>query len=362
MENILDSLLFLMGIWAESVNKLILVAIRMVKEFFALAMEKINIIDCFSLLEGFIDDLNDDKMILKLKSEFEDDGHDKYSSSIPGFYSEYLLRKSVMDMEMRIKKHSTHPMTSLLEFLSRTADDGSVELLKQSSSSSDELVLLVYSLASSLRIVPLASALDQAFEIVVFIHAKTITKSGSNAMKINVAKDIWMNKSNSNHWFQTDIIDPLKRGCANHIRDCIAGLFDNYLLNFVICELYDIINIIGEPRVEAIRSTNGSVEELYDRIEQLFAELLLNFFDQLPNAIFNSLNERVAAVEFQKNAKIWMKLVARFTDVDPKHYANRNIDSFMTTDMPAEQENHEAVSDANVIKANGTNATEIEIV
>ncbi|KAK9081268.1 hypothetical protein Syun_030631 [Stephania yunnanensis] len=243
MENILDSLLFLMGIWAESVNKLILVPIRMVKEFFALAMEKINTIDCFSLLEGFIDDSNDDKMILKLKSEFEDDGHDKYSSSIPGFYSEYLLRKSVMDMEMRIKKHSTHPMTSLLEFLSTTADDGSVELLKQISSSSDELVLLVClvrmadSLASSLRIVPLASALDQAFEIIVFIHAKTITKN-----------------------------------------------------------------------------------------------------------------------------------------VDPKHYANRNIGSFMTTDMPAERENHEAVgnyaslgneetvSDANVIKANGTNVTEIEIV
>ncbi|KAK9081814.1 hypothetical protein Syun_031030 [Stephania yunnanensis] len=243
MENILDSLLFLMRIWAESVNKLILVAIRMVREFFALAMEKVNIIDCFGLLEGFIDDSNDDKMILKLKSEFEDDGHDKYSSSTPGFYSEYLLRKSVMDMEMCIKKHSTHPMTCLLEFLSTTADDGSVELLKQiSSSSSDELVLLVClvrmadSLASSLRIVPLASALDQAFEIIVFIHAKTITKSGS------------------------------------------------------------------------------------------------------------------------------------------KHHANLNIGSLMTTDMPAEQENHEAVgnyaslgneetvSDANVIKANGTNVTEIEIV
>ncbi|KAK9081217.1 hypothetical protein Syun_030580 [Stephania yunnanensis] len=347
MENILDSLLFLMRIWAESVNKLILVAIRMVREFFALAMEKVNIIDCFGLLEGFIDDSNDDKMILKLKSEFEDDGHDKYSSSILGFYSEYLLRKSVMDMERCIKKHSTHPMTSLLEFLSRTADDGSVELLKQISSSSDELVLLVClvrmadSLASSLRIVPLASALDQAFEIIVLIHAKTITKSGLNTMKINVAKDIWMNKSNSNHWFQTDIIDPLKRDCANHIRDCIAGLFDNYLLNFVICELYDIINIIGEPRVEAIRSTNGSVEDLYDRIERAcFFELLLT----------------------------------RFTDVDPKHYANRNIGSFTTTDMPAEQENHEAVgnyaslgneetvSDANVMKANGTNVTEIEIV
>ncbi|KAK9081246.1 hypothetical protein Syun_030609 [Stephania yunnanensis] len=273
MENILDSLLFLMGIWAESVNKLILVPIRMVKEFFALAMEKINIIDCFSLLEGFIDDSNDDKMILKLKSEFEDDGHDKYSSSIPGFYSEYLLRKSVMDMEMRIKKHSTHPMTSLLEFLSTTCQMMVlVELLKQISSSSDELVLLVClvrmadSLASSLRIVPLASALDQAFEIIVFIHAKTITKSGSNTMKINVAKDIWMNKSNKNHWFQTDIIDPLKE-VAPTIYVIVLGLFDNYLPNFVICELYDIINIIGEPRVEAIRSTNGSVEELYDRIE-----------------------------------------------------------------------------------------------
>ncbi|KAK9082131.1 hypothetical protein Syun_031531 [Stephania yunnanensis] len=463
MENILDSSLFLTRIWVDSVNKLTLVAIRIVRDFFALTIEKTGIVDGLRLLKrrGVIDDLNDDddKIILKLKKEFDDDGLSKYMSQIPNFYSEFLLRKSFMDMEMCIKKHSTYPMHSLLDFLGKETHDDSMKLLKQISKSSDKLLLLVClvrmadslapslrivslasaldqafeiivfihektnainaskamnffdqfpdaifnglnesvrafefqenvktsmelvarfkdvdplhyanhnigsfmttdspveeneavaghaislgnvviaddSLASSLRIVPLASALDQAFEIIVFIHAKTITKSGSNAMKINVAKDIWMNKSNSNHWFQTDIIDPLKRGCANHIRDCIAGLFDNYLPNFVICELYDIINIIGEPRVEAIRSTKGSVEELYDRIEQLFAELLLSFFDQLPNAIFNSLNERVAAVEFQKNAKIWMKVVARFTDVDPKHYANRNIGSFMTTVTP----------------------------
>ncbi|KAK9081373.1 hypothetical protein Syun_031152 [Stephania yunnanensis] len=225
MENILDSLLFLMRIWTESVNKLILVAIRMVREFFVLAMEKVNIIDCFSPLEGFIDDSNDDKMILKLKSEFEDDGHDKYSSSIPGFYSEYLLRKSVMDMEMCIKKHSTHPMTSLLEFLSTTIDDGSVELLKQISSSSDELVLLV---------------------------------------------------------------------------------------------------CLGEPRVEAIRSTNGSVEELYDRIEQLVCRATTNFM----------------TTDMLKQSK---KIVKQLGD-----YASLG--------------NEETVSDANVIMANGTNVTEIEIV
>ncbi|KAK9138301.1 hypothetical protein Sjap_008895 [Stephania japonica] len=378
IESILDSLLFLMRVWAESVNKLILVAIRGVRDFLAFAMEKANIIDCFGILKGVIDDSNDDKMILKLMKEFEDDGHDKYSSSIPGFYSEYLLRKGVMDMEMCIKKHSTHPMRSLLEFLSTTAHDGSMELLKQISRRSDELVLLVClvrmadSLAASLRIAPLASTLDQALEIIVFIHKKTSAVSASKTMKSNVAKDIWMNKSNNNHWFQTDIIEPLKRGCAYHIRDCVAGLFDNYLLNFVISELNDIINIIGEPRVDAIRITNGSVEELYDLIERLFVELMLSFFDQLPNAIFNSLNERVAAVEFQKNAKISMKLVARFTDIDPKHYANHNIGSFMTTDTPQKENEavgyvslgNEAISDANghVIKADGTNMAEIEIV
>ncbi|KAK9081372.1 hypothetical protein Syun_031151 [Stephania yunnanensis] len=182
-------------------------------------------------------------------------------------------------MEMCIKKHSTYPMHSLLDFLGKETHDDSMKL-SSISKSSDKLLLLVClvrmadSLAPSLRIVSLASALDQAFEIIVFIHEKTHAINASKAMKVNLANDIWRNKHIRNHWFQTYIIERLKSGgCSSHIRDRVAELHDKYLPNFLIQELHDIINIVGDPRVDAIRSTNGSIEELYDRIERLFVEL-----------------------------------------------------------------------------------------
>ncbi|KAK9081807.1 hypothetical protein Syun_031023 [Stephania yunnanensis] len=254
------------------------------------------------VIEGVIDDLNDDddKIILKLKKEFDDDGLSKYMSQIPNFYT----------------------------------------IKKQISKSSDKLLLLVClvrmadSLAPSLRIVSLASALDQAFEIIVFIHEKTNAINASKAMNVNFANDIWRNKHIRNHWFQTYIIHHLKSGgCSCHIRDRVAELHDKYLSHFLIPELHDIINIVGDPRVDAIRSTNGSIEELYDRIERLFVELRTAFSINF-DAIFNGLNESVRAFEFQENVKTSMELVARFKDVDPLHYANHNIGSFMTTDSP----------------------------
>ncbi|KAK9082229.1 hypothetical protein Syun_031870 [Stephania yunnanensis] len=278
MENILDSSLFLMRIWVESVNKLTLVAIRIARDFFALTIEKTGIVD-HRKGRGVIDDLNDDdKIILKFKKEFDDDGLDKYMSQIPNFYSEFLLRKSFMDMEMCIKKHSTYPMHSLLDFLGKETHDDS---MKQISKSSDKLLLLVClvrmadSLAPSLRIVSLASALDQAFEIIVFIHEKTHAINASKAMKVNLANDIWRNKHIETTWFQTYIIKHLKSGgCKFAIYGIVFfELDDKYLSNFLIRELHDIINIVGDPRVDAIRSTNGSIEELYDRIERLFVEL-----------------------------------------------------------------------------------------
>ncbi|KAK9138307.1 hypothetical protein Sjap_008901 [Stephania japonica] len=386
MENILDSSLFLVGIWVDSVNKLTLVAIRMARDFFALTMKKTRIIDGFRLSKrrGVIEDLNDDdddnKIILKLKKEFDDDGLDKYMSQIPNFYSEFLLRKGFLDMEMCIKKHSTYPMHPLLDFLRKETLDDSMKLLMQISKNSDELLLLVClvrmanSLAPSLRIVSLASALDQAFEIIVFIHEKTHAITALKAIKVNLAKDIWKNKHIRNHWFQTYVIKHLKSGgCNSHVRDRVAELHDKYLTNIVMQELHDIINIIGDPRLDAIRSTNGSIEELYDHIERLFAELLHSFFDQLPDAIFNSLNESVPAVEFQENVKTSMKIIARFKDVDPLHYANHKIGSFMTTDTPVEENEafsghvvslgNMEISDANnVIKAGGADVAQIESV
>ncbi|KAK9081248.1 hypothetical protein Syun_030611 [Stephania yunnanensis] len=268
MENILDSSLFLTRIWVDSVNKLTLVAIRIARDFFALTIEKTGIVDGLRLLKrrGVIDDLNDDddKIILKLKKEFDEDGLSNYIYRCISKSSDKLL---------------------LLVCLVRMAD----------------------ALAPSLRIVSLASTLDQAFEIIVFIHEKTHAINVSKAMNVNLANDIWRNKHIETTWFQTYFIKHLKSGgCKAAIYGIVFfELHDKYLSHFLIQELHDIINIVGDPRVDAIR-----------------------------NAIFNSLNESVQAFEFQENVKTAMELVARFKDVDPLHYANHNIGSFMTTDSP----------------------------
>ncbi|KAK9137925.1 hypothetical protein Sjap_008519 [Stephania japonica] len=352
LQNILYSSLFLMRLWADCVNMLILIVIKVVGDCIAWIVRTAEIIDFGIIQHKGVDGVcdNDDKIMVKLQQEFDDGGFYKHKSPIPDFYSNYLLRKSVMDMEMCIKKHSNYPMHSVLKFLGRSANHGSVELLKQIDKTSDELLLLVClirivdSLTPSFRTVSLVCALDQVFDIIVFIHEKINTTSVSKTIKINVAKDIWMSKNIKNHWFQTDIIKCLEiEGCTNHIQDHISGPVDKFLLNFVIHEVYDVINIIGEPRVDTVSSSNGHREELYDRSEQLFVELLHSFIDRLPDVIFNSLNENVPAVEFQKHAKTSMELVARFKQLDAKSLCSTsNINNFMTTDM-AKQETEPVV-------------------
>ncbi|KAK9081284.1 hypothetical protein Syun_030647 [Stephania yunnanensis] len=297
---VVDSFLFLLRIWFEYVNNITLIAIRVVLNCFSWSNAKIGIID--------------DKVMVMLKKEFGDDGLNIGQVFIPDFYSDYLLGKSTMDMKMCINKHSAYPMHALLKFLRRSTH-GSVDLSKQISKSSDELLLLVClvriadSLAPSFRSTSMVSALDEAFEILVFVHEKTkITTSASTKLKINFAKDIWMSKGISNHWFQTDIVEHLKKGgFANDIWDRVPGLLDKFLVNYVFHEVCDIVKFIGGT----VSDIDRRIEEFYDCIELLFVELLHKFIDQFPDVIFNSFDENIRAVEFQENVKTSMKLVAR---------------------------------------------------
>ncbi|KAK9138298.1 hypothetical protein Sjap_008892 [Stephania japonica] len=336
LEYIFDSLLFLLRIWADCVNELI----RVVGDCFALAMRKATVIG-FSKRNNGYDDEDDETMVM-LRKEL-DHGLEGVISSIPDFYSDYLLRKSTMDLKFCLEKHSSYPMHSLLKFLGKSTHDSSLGLLKHISNRSDELLLLVClvriadSLVPSLRSSSMICALDQAFEIIVFIHEKTKTVCASNSMKTKVAKDIWFSGAISSHWFQTDIIDHFRKGGrANDFLDCSYGIVDKYLLKIVCHEVYDIINIIGEPRFETIsNATNEHIEKLYNDIEQLFVELLHSLIDELPDVIFKSVNESVPFVEFEENVKISMELVARLNllEAQPWCFTNSKIQSFMTTDV-----------------------------
>ncbi|KAK9138314.1 hypothetical protein Sjap_008908 [Stephania japonica] len=338
LENILNSLLFLMRICANCVDKLTLAMICEIGDRFAQAMMKSNIIT-FSKNKR-----RDDEMMVMLRKELDEGFEGATPLSVPNFYSDYLLRKSIADMEMCIKKHSSVPMHHLLKFLGKPAPYGSTELLKQIGQSSDELLLLVClvriadSLVPSLPTDSLACALDQAFEIFVFIHERTKVMSASINKKINFAKDIWMSRSIKNHWFQTSVIKHLIEGrCTNHFWGHVHDEIVEHkeLLKVLSHEVYDIISIIGEPRISnvIIGGSNEQFGELYVLMEQLFVALLHSFIEQLPGVIFNGLNDGVPTLEFQNNVAISMKLIARLKilEAEPSGFASSNIKSFMAS-------------------------------
>ncbi|KAK9081240.1 hypothetical protein Syun_030603 [Stephania yunnanensis] len=308
LEYIFDSFMFLLRLSADVINEFTIILIRVVGDCFTFVAEKASGIGF-----GFSSHRRgcDDEMMGMLRKKL-DHSLECVISSIPNYYSDYLLRKSVADMEMCVKKQSTFPMVSLLKFLSKSAHS-SVEVLKLISNRSDELLLLVclvriaHSLVPSLRTSSMICALDQAFEIIVFIHEKIKTVSASNNMKMKVAKDIWINGAKTNHWFQTE-------GNKEYLTSTISN------------------------------ATNAQVEKLYNDIEELFLELLHSVMDQLPDVIFESLNDVVPFVEFEENVKTSMELVARLNllEVEPWWFNCSNIYSFMAPEVLLVQKDDES--------------------
>ncbi|KAK9082122.1 hypothetical protein Syun_031522 [Stephania yunnanensis] len=356
LEYIFDSFMFLLRLSADVINEFTIILIRVVGDCFTFAAEKASGIGF-----GFSRDRRgcDDEMLGMLRKEL-DHSLECVISSIPNYYSDYLLRKSVADMEMCVKKQSTFPMVSLLKFLSKSAHS-SVEVLKLISNRSDKFLLLVclvriaHSLVPSLRTSSMICALDQAFEIIVFIHEKIKTASALNNMKMKVAKDIWINGAKTNHWFQTEVIDHFKNGgCVGDFLHGGHGVVDKYLLKIVCHEVYEIINIIGEQRVldsTISNATNAQVEKLYNDIEELFLELLHSVMDQLPDVIFESLNDSVPFVEFEENVKTSMELVARLNplEVEPWWFNCSNIYSFMAPEVLLGQKDDKSCDNVSLV-------------
>ncbi|KAK9138326.1 hypothetical protein Sjap_008920 [Stephania japonica] len=317
-------------IWAVCMDKLSVIMLLAARDCFAWVMIKSGVDFAFSNCSR-----GDDRVLGMLRKEFGDTGSEL--KSIPNFYSDHFLWKSNQEMEKCIKEHSKNSMHCLHKFLGKPHQ--SAGLLKQISKTSDELLLLVclarmaHLLASSILADSLVSALDQAFEVIVFIHENTKTISISSGLKINIAKDIWMNRSITNHWFQNDFIKHLNKGVPSPVLDHVCGIVDKYMqVSLMRQEVSDIISIIGEPKLGIISDEN--MHELYDRIEQLFVELLHSFIDRLPEAIFNSVSESVPSVEFEINAKIAMKLIAKLNIMEANSlcFTCSNMTSFMTTD------------------------------
>ncbi|KAK9081176.1 hypothetical protein Syun_030539 [Stephania yunnanensis] len=337
-EHILWPMLVGVRIWAVCMDKPTVIMILAARDCFAWFVIKSGIDFGFSNCSR-----GDEGVVLgMLKKEFSDTVSEL--KSIPDFYSDHLLWKSYQDMEKCIKEHSTNSMHCLHKFLGKPHQ--SAGLLKQISKSSDELLILVCLARMAHLLAPLipndhslVSALDQAFEVIVFIHENTKPTSVSSGLKVNCAKDIWMNRSINNHWFQNDFIKHLNKGDTSHFLDNVCGIVEKYMQVNLLCqEVSDIISIIGEPKLDIISDEN--MNELYDPIEQLFVEMLHSFIDRLPEAIFNSINESVPSDEFEINAKNAVKLIAKLNLVDAKSlcFTCSNMTSFMTTDT-AERDN-----------------------
>ncbi|KAK9082126.1 hypothetical protein Syun_031526 [Stephania yunnanensis] len=153
----------------------------------------------------------------------------------------------------------------------------------------------------------------------------------------------------------TEVIGHFKNGgCVGDFLDCGHGIVDKYLLKIVCHEVYEIINIIGEQRVldsTISNATNAHAEKLYNDIEELFVELLHSVMDQLPDVIFESLNDNVPFVEFEENVKTSMELVARLNplEVEPWWFKLDNIYSFMAPEVLLVQKDDKSCDNVSLV-------------
>ncbi|KAK9081247.1 hypothetical protein Syun_030610 [Stephania yunnanensis] len=240
LQCILDSSLFLISFFASCMEKMTLIILHAARKIcFPSGISRKNKVDVGT--------------IVMLRREFVDE---LKNASVWDLFNDRLLWKSSHDMEICIQKHSMNPTNPLLEFLGKSLTQESLGLSEQISRSSDGLLSLVCLvrmtdlLAPSVRVNSLVSAFNQAFEVIVFIHERTTLTNTSSVLKINVAKDIWISRDITSHWFQNDFINCLKTRlpCTDHIFDWIKGIANkNTFVEIVRQEVTDIINVIGEP-------------------------------------------------------------------------------------------------------------------
>ncbi|KAK9140871.1 hypothetical protein Scep_010552 [Stephania cephalantha] len=172
------------------------------------------------------------------------------------------------------------------------------------------------SLAPSFRSTSMVSALDEAFEILVFVHEKTkitTSTSASTKLKINFAKDIWMSKGISNHWFQTDIVERLEKrrihqrymGSCDVNNNFNHGCKRQQVDNASLCDENNADPKLGAPDHSCQHSRSlaieGQKQNIYHRASMRRAklnEMLINLVEILLVLIENGLSSSVALKAF----------------------------------------------------------------
>ncbi|OVA05143.1 hypothetical protein BVC80_8895g10 [Macleaya cordata] len=165
----------------------------------------------------------------------------------------------------------------------------------------------------------LISTMDEAFEIVYFVDRKLKSENFDNKMKWMLAKDIWICRGITCHWFQKNFIGPSLKIYNSRTRssselDHALGIIEVLKKNsigFLAPELQTIRGFIDK------HGDYSSMEELYGQIKQLYVDMLHLFLSKLPKAIFKDVAESPIE-ESEKSVSLAMKFLCKVELLEEK--------------------------------------------
>ncbi|OVA05144.1 hypothetical protein BVC80_8895g11 [Macleaya cordata] len=143
----------------------------------------------------------------------------------------------------------------------------------------------------------LIHTLDEVFEILHFVDRKLNPENFNNKAKSMLAKDVWMCRDITTHWFQKKFIKPslkkyyfkqeLSRSSSSDLGRAygIIRELNEHSFGYIILELHTICEFMVKC------GDYASIEELFEQIKQLFVDMLHFFLSRLPEAIFKDVVE-----------------------------------------------------------------------
>ncbi|KAK9140764.1 hypothetical protein Scep_010445 [Stephania cephalantha] len=249
----------------------------------------------------------------------------------------WMFKKSLENITMLILKERVEPSSShLIPLLSRYPDPLFIQnLTSMEGQIKDEFILATILVRIIDAILPsdltrsLLSAFDEVFDALCFIWENTRSKSLESDLYMSVARDYWMCRHSSNHYFQKGFIKPLKRwinksnlGVGPALQAFRPG--STSLSRSVIGTVVDII----KPQ------ERESLQELHKRLEELFVSLLHRFINRLPEAISHYMVESPPH-DFPRRASLCLKFLCKLNLFDVfivVPWSEANIVRFITRD------------------------------
>ncbi|OVA05140.1 hypothetical protein BVC80_8895g6 [Macleaya cordata] len=279
----------------------------------------------------------------------------------------WILGIGFKDMSRWIQVNKKDSPTHLIEFILKNSPSKHESLtqkmeqigLKFSGTSPYEYNVSCLSVVILVRMVSVAlppafaetviHTLDEAFEIIYFVDRKLNPKNFNNKAKSMLAKDVWMCRDITSHWFQKKFIRPslkkyYSKTCSIVVdgdessrssseRDLALGIIRALKQNsfgFLIPELHTICEFI-------IREY-ASIQELCDQMKQLFVDMLHLFLSKLPEAIFKDVVESPIE-ECEERVSLALKFLCKLelleANIDWSFPNESEITSLITDKSPA---------------------------